>query len=78
MDSLYCDLTYNAATDCSDEIRLIYRGVSFPYSPPTPKPYRKPRAVNWRYQIPGETCAAPEAPIVLSYRKPRAVNWRYQ
>ncbi len=55
-------------------MRLIYGGQTFEYTPPF-KPYRKPRALNWRYQVPGETYG--DTRICAPYRKPRAINWRY-
>ena len=30
-------------------MQLIYGGHIFEYTPPAVKPYRKPRALNWRY-----------------------------
>lgn len=78
MDSSYHGLPYNVDTVYTSEIQLIYRGESFPYFPPAPKPYKTPRAINWRYRVPGETYSETEAPTALSYRKLRAVNWRYQ
>lgn len=54
---------------------LIYRGQIFESTPPSVKPYRKPRALNWRYQVPGETYG--DTGICAPYRKPRAINWRY-
>jgi len=57
-------------------MQLIYRGHSYNYTPATPQPYVKPRALNWRYQVPGETYEGAIAPE--PYIKPRAINWRYQ
>jgi len=55
---------------------LIYKGETFEYTPPSVKPYRKPRALNWRYQVPGETYEA--TGICAPYSQPRAINWRYR
>lgn len=35
-------------------VTLIYRGNTYERQIQSPKPYRKPRAINWRYQILGE------------------------
>jgi hypothetical protein len=32
-------------------VKLIYRGQAFEYTPPPIQPYRKPRAMNWRFQM---------------------------
>ncbi len=55
-------------------MQLIYRGFTYEYTP-TVKATRSPRAVNWRYEIPGQTCENSSFPEI---RSPRAVNWRYQ
>lgn len=57
-------------------MQLIYRGHIYNYTPAAPKPYVKPRALNWRYQIAGETYQ-PRAKTT-QYVKPRVLNWRYQ
>jgi hypothetical protein len=31
--------------------KLIYRGRVFNYLPPQPETYRKPRVMNWRYEM---------------------------
>ncbi len=57
-------------------MELIYRGQTINV-PSTVQAYRKPRGLNWRYQVEGEmTCE--ERAIAPSYRQPQAVNWRYQ
>ncbi|MGH2412409.1 MAG: hypothetical protein ACRDEA_01670 [Microcystaceae cyanobacterium] len=56
-------------------MQLIYRGYSSDYAPKTQR-YIKPHAINWRYQVPGETYE--ESIATSSYSKPRAINWRYQ
>jgi len=60
-------------------MQLIYRGetIEVPsYSSPV---YQKPRALNWRYQAPGETYGEPEmAAVGRAPRVPRAINWRWQ
>ncbi|HEY9643644.1 MAG TPA: hypothetical protein V6C57_24355 [Coleofasciculaceae cyanobacterium] len=57
-------------------MQLIYRGETIVADPSPATPvYRKPRALNWRYQIPGEIYGAP---AVFIYRASRAINWRWQ
>ncbi|XWK88939.1 MAG: hypothetical protein U7127_02410 [Phormidium sp.] len=57
-------------------MQLIYRGHIYNYTPPAPKVYVKPRALNWRYQVASETYQATAENT--QYVKPRALNWRYQ
>lgn len=57
-------------------MQLIYRGHVYDYTPATPKPYIKPRAINWRFQASGETYG--ENITRETYIKPLAINWRYQ
>ena len=33
-------------------VTLIYRGNTYERKIPSPKPYKNPRAINWRYQTP--------------------------
>lgn len=57
-------------------MQLIYRGHIYDCTPSEPQPYAKPRALNWRYRVPGENY---ELGIASQpYVKPRALNWRYQ
>jgi len=56
---------------------LIYRGQTLQASVHAPKPDRKPIAVNWRYQIPGERYSN-EMPMRPIYQMPRAINWRWR
>lgn len=35
-------------------VTLIYRGNTYKRKVQPPQPYQKPRAINWRYQIPVE------------------------
>ena len=58
-------------------MQLIYRGQTLPYTPAEPSLYRKPQALNWRFQTPGETYGEGFTPVT-AYRKPQAINWRYQ
>ncbi|WP_146141184.1 hypothetical protein [Stenomitos frigidus] len=58
-------------------MQLIYRGETIKYSPRCLPIDRKPRAVNWRYQIPGQTIEYSPRRLSID-RKLRTVNWRYQ
>ncbi|HEY9642451.1 MAG TPA: hypothetical protein V6C57_18335 [Coleofasciculaceae cyanobacterium] len=58
-------------------MQLIYRGEIVAVSSPTAPAYRKPRALNWRYQIPGETYGESQTAAFV-YQTPRAINWRWQ
>ncbi len=60
-------------------MQLIYRAQLIDYTPAPVRPYVKPRALNWRFQAPGEnygttTAIEPE----YTYRAPRALNWRFR
>ncbi len=57
-------------------MQLVYRAQIFNYTPAEPKPYVKPRALNWRFQAPGEVYEG--ATTVQAYVPPRAMNWRFQ
>jgi hypothetical protein len=65
-------------------MKLIYRGSTYEYNKPvTNITYRKPRALNWRYQVPGEEYGDSSYDTTprlaeMAYQKPRALNWRYQ
>ena len=58
-------------------LKLIYRGHIYNYTPRPVQPYRKPHALNWRWQTPGENYKSTDRPI-LPYCPPRALNWRFQ
>ena len=62
-------------------MQLIYRGHSYLYTATGAKPIRQPRAINWRYRLPG-TAQIEIQPVNLSTAsrsvQPRAINWRYQ
>lgn len=58
-------------------MKLIYRALIFDYTPAAVKPYVKPRALNWRFQPPGQKFECTPCPI-LPYVKPKAMNWRFQ
>jgi hypothetical protein len=57
-------------------MQLIYRAQVI-YRPDRPTPaYRKPAALNWRFQAPGEDYEASLSP--KPYQAPQAINWRWQ
>jgi hypothetical protein len=56
---------------------LIYRGELFNCPARPILPYRQPSALNWRYQVPGETYSDLK-PLTIDYQPPRAINWRWQ
>lgn len=58
-------------------MQLIYHGQTLPYPPTEPSLYRKPQALNWRFQAPGEIYSEIPTPIAAD-RKPQAINWRWQ
>jgi hypothetical protein len=58
-------------------MQLIYRGHIFQSSLRPTQSYRKPIALNWRYQVPGERYGD-EAPVPPVYQPPRAINWRWR
>ncbi len=41
-----------SSTPKDGAVKLIYRGQAFEYTPPPIQPHHKPRAMNWRFQIP--------------------------
>jgi hypothetical protein len=43
-------------------VKLIYRAQAFEYTPPPIQPYRKPRAINWRFQMAMEGKRQPNRP----------------
>jgi hypothetical protein len=67
--------TYFVMSDLT--VKIICRNVIYTCVVAPPRPYRQPRALNWRYRVAGITydrSADPE----LEYQKPRAINWRWQ
>jgi hypothetical protein len=58
-------------------MRLIYLGHTFHRSSSTPQNYRKPYAVNWRYQVPGQVYGG-KVPHNSTYSIPRVISWRWQ
>jgi hypothetical protein len=67
--------TYLVMSDLT--VKIICRNVSYTCAVAPPRPYQQPRALNWRYQVPGKTYNQP-ADLELEYHKPRAINWRWQ
>lgn len=52
---------YTPPLECSEVVEsgrqlvtLIYRGSTYEHTTQSSKPYQQPRAINCRYQIPGE------------------------
>ena len=58
-------------------MKLIYRAQVYEYTPAPSQLYVKPRAVNWRFQIPGQKFELTPRPI-LEYVQPQTMNWRFQ
>ncbi|PZV06493.1 MAG: hypothetical protein DCF22_23755 [Leptolyngbya sp.] len=62
-------------------MQLIYRGHFYTYTSTHTKPASQPRAINWRYRLPGaahiEILPVNTATPFRSIQ-PRAINWRYQ
>jgi hypothetical protein len=59
---LYRGVTFNHALNqvapkrqaiCESEnpVQLLYRGITYTCAPAPVRPYQKPRAINWRYQL---------------------------
>jgi hypothetical protein len=60
-----------------ENMKLIYRAQIIEFTTPAVQPYQKPRALNWRYQVAGETYN--NTPLDRQpYRQPRALNWRFR
>ena len=58
-------------------MQLIYRGYTVNYIPRPVQTYRKPNALNWRWQGFCENVQSAPQPI-KRYCPPRALNWRFQ
>jgi hypothetical protein len=58
-------------------MQLIYRGQTFNYTPAPAPSNRRPRAVNWRYQVEGDSIGEMSAPSAKSACS-LAINWRYR
>lgn len=57
-------------------MKLLYQGYTYNCSGSANRKALPPRAVNWRYNLPGATGS--EATVVRHYSQPQAINWRYQ
>ncbi len=79
MPQIFMSCALRIATVIQENLfmRLIYLGHTFQRPAPTSRTYRKPYAVNWRYQIPGEA-HHPEVPPAATYLIPKVVSWRWQ
>ncbi|MGA7933227.1 MAG: hypothetical protein WCA35_06745 [Kovacikia sp.] len=59
-------------------MELFYNGHTYTYTA-TPPRFIRPRAINWRHQVPGEvTESLTSTPLPRTLLNPQAVNWRYQ
>ena len=62
-------------------MQLIYRGHHYTCTSTHAQPACQPRAINWRYRLPG-AAQMKILPVNLSTAsrsaQPRAINWRYQ
>lgn len=58
-------------------MKLIYRALIIETTHRPIPAYVKPRALNWRFQPPGEKFETTPRPV-QPYVKPRAINWRFQ
>lgn len=62
-------------------MQLIYRGHFYTYTSTHAKLASQPRAINWRYRLPGAAqieILPVKFPIAPRSAQPRAINWRYQ
>jgi hypothetical protein len=59
-------------------MELFYNGHTYTFTP-APIRHMRPRAINWRHQVPGEVIE-PTTPVELTSRSinPQSVNWRYR
>jgi hypothetical protein len=57
-------------------MKLIYRGQSFSVNARQISDYKKPYAINWRYQVPSEKYQENNLPKMI-YQYPKAINWRF-
>lgn len=58
-------------------MHLIYRAHTYTCAPAAATIEQLPCAVNWRYQVPGQSYAIHQVRCPSAIN-PRAVNWRYQ
>lgn len=58
-------------------MKFIYRAQIYEYTPCSIPAYVKPRAINWRFQLPGEKFECTPRPVP-EYIKPKAMNWRFE
>jgi hypothetical protein len=58
-------------------VTIICRNIIYTRTIAAPQPYQAPRALNWRYQVPGKTYNQ-QSPIKFAYQVPRIINWRWQ
>ncbi len=68
----------NAAIPAHRIVKIICRNVIYQCIVAETAPYKKPRSLNWRYQVPGETYNQLSEIVDFQYQQPRAINWRWQ
>jgi hypothetical protein len=69
MQLIYRGNQYNPShqVESPKTVQLIYRGVTYTRTPAPLSAYRKPQAINWRYQVsPLGTINLPKHPFSLS------------
>ena len=62
-------------------MQLIYRGHSYRHTATQAQPTHQPRAINWRYRLPGadQKILPLHFAITAAHSVPlHAINWRYQ
>jgi len=62
-------------------MQLIYRGHHYTCTATHAQSARQPRAINWRYRLPGATQMETLSVNLFTVSRsvqPRAINWRYQ
>ena len=62
-------------------MQLIYRGHAYTCTATRAKAAYQPRAINWRYRLPGATYIeklTEQISTASQLVQPRAINWRYQ
>lgn len=75
------DLAETVTAGEPKQIKLIYRANIFERTLAPERPYRQPRAINWRFRVPGKNYDLTPASELLPlrhYGQARAVNWRFQ
>lgn len=58
-------------------MQLVYRAQAVSFTP-GPQCSIRPRVINWRYQVAGETVEPVGVSASFQPGLPAAINWRYQ